>query len=112
VGGFNPFKNQWLRHLFIVNLSDCRRYAPASLSGWLQPAQKPVASPLIYSEFIGLPSLCSGILEWVASTSSKTSGFATYFFVSKRAMPFSHFSSKFCIKASFMPHFSKCVFTS
>jgi hypothetical protein len=47
VGGFNQFKNQWLRHLFI-----------------------------------GLPSLRSGILEWGASTRSKTNGFAIYFFVS------------------------------
>ena len=30
------------------NKSDCRRFAPASLCGGLQPVQKPVASPLIF----------------------------------------------------------------
>jgi len=32
----------------VTTKSDCRRLAPASLGGGLQPVQKPVASPLIF----------------------------------------------------------------
>jgi hypothetical protein len=33
---------------FAIYLSDCRHFVPASLSGGLQPVQKPMASPFIY----------------------------------------------------------------
>jgi hypothetical protein len=52
----------------------------------------------VINRMLRLPSLCSGILEWGASTSLKTSGFPTYFLFPKGLRPLIAFLQNFALK--------------